>query len=272
MPFCEKSHDMSPVATALVTAAVSIVALMLLTWIISVICANASIVDIVWGLGFVVVAWTVRWRVDEGLEARQWLLVAMTSVWGLRLAGYLFWRNHGNGEDFRYRAMRKHWGPNFRWISLVTVFGVQGLLMWVVSLPVQLGQTDDTPDLGPLAWIGVAVWLIGLCFEVVGDAQLARFKANPGNAGIVMDTGLWRYTRHPNYFGDACVWWGIALVAAETGTGAWGLIGALVMTVLLRRVSGVTLLEKSLVKRRAGYVEYVAQTSPFIPRPPRRPR
>jgi steroid 5-alpha reductase family enzyme len=260
---------MGPVATALTSAAVAIAVLMVGTWLVSLAVKNASIVDIVWGLGFVLVAWVVRWRVD-GVDARQWLLVAMTSVWGLRLGGYLFWRNHGKGEDFRYRAMRKHWGPRFGLISLGTVFGLQGVLMFLVSLPVQLGQAASSPDLGVLAWVGAVVWLVGLFFEVVGDAQLARFKADPANAGVVMDRGLWRYTRHPNYFGDACVWWGIALVAAETTVGRWGLAGAVVMTVLLRRVSGVTLLEKSLVKRRAGYTEYVARTSPFLPRPPKR--
>lgn len=261
---------MSPTATALSTAAIAIAVLMLLTWLVSLALKNASIVDIVWGLGFVLVAWVVRWQVDDGLDARQWLLVVMTSIWGLRLGGYLWWRNHGKGEDFRYRAMRKHWGPRFGLISLATVFGLQGALMFVVSLPVQLGQVRPTPDLGVLAWLGVAVWVVGLFFETVGDAQLSRFKKDPANAGTVMDRGLWRYTRHPNYFGDACVWWGIALVAAETTVGRWGLVGAVVMTVLLRRVSGVTLLEKSLVKRRAGYAEYVARTSPFIPRPPKR--
>ena len=257
------------IATALVTAAVTILVLMLGTWLLSLVLKNASIVDIVWGLGFVCVAWAVRLRVD-GLTARQNLLVAMTTVWGLRLAGYLFWRNHGKGEDYRYRAMRKHWGPRFPIISLGTVFGTQGLLMFTVSLGVQLGQTRTTPDLGVLAYLGVALWLVGLFFEVTGDAQLARFKKDPANAGVVMDKGLWRYTRHPNYFGDACVWWGIALVAAETTVGKFGLLGAAVMTILLRRVSGVTLLEKSLVKRRAGYVEYVAHTSPFLPRPPKK--
>jgi steroid 5-alpha reductase family enzyme len=261
---------MSPAATALLTAAITILVLMLVTWLLSLVLRNASIVDIVWGLGFVVVAWAVRLTVDEGLDARQWLLVAMTTIWGLRLAGYLWWRNHGAGEDYRYRAMRKRWGSRFPIISLGTVFLFQGLMMWIVSLPVQLGQADDTPDLGWIAAVGVACWLVGLVFETVGDAQLAAFKADPANAGTVMDRGLWRYTRHPNYFGDACVWWGIALVAAETGSGAWGIIGAVVMTVLLRRVSGVTLLEKSLVKRRAGYTEYVARTSPFVPRPPKR--
>jgi steroid 5-alpha reductase family enzyme len=259
----------SAVTTSLTTAALTIVVLMLATWAVSLIVKNASIVDIVWGFGFVCVAWAVRLRVD-GLPARQNLLVAMTTIWGLRLAIYLFWRNHGKGEDYRYRAMRKRWGPRFPIISLGTVFATQGLLMFVVSLPVQLGQTRTTPDLGVLAWIGGALWLTGIFFEVVGDAQLARFKKDPANAGVVMDKGLWRYTRHPNYFGDACVWWGIALVAAETTVGRWGLLGALVMTILLRRVSGVTLLEKSLVKRRKGYVEYVARTSPFVPRPPKR--
>jgi steroid 5-alpha reductase family enzyme len=256
-------------STALGSAAVAIAVLMVATWAVSLVIKNASIVDIVWGLGFVVVAWVVFVRV-EGNDGRQLLLTVMTTVWGLRLAGYLFWRNHGNGEDFRYRAMRKHWGPRFGLISLGTVFGLQGLLMWIVSLPVQLGQVRETPDVGALAFVGVAMWLVGLFFEVVGDAQLAAFKKNPANAGTVMDKGLWRFTRHPNYFGDACVWWGIALVAAETTIGRWGLIGAVVMTILLRRVSGVTLLEKSLVKRRAGYVEYVARTSPFIPRPPKK--
>ena len=254
---------------AMLVSAVAILALMLCTWVLSVLVKNASIVDIVWGLGFVLVAWVVRVSAD-GNDARQWLLTTMASVWGLRLGGYLFWRNHGNGEDFRYRAMRKHYGPKFPIISLATVFGLQGVLMFVVSLPVQLGQADATPDVGPIAYAGVALWLVGLFFEVVGDAQLAKFKANPANSGTVMNTGLWRYTRHPNYFGDACIWWGIGIVAAETGSGAWGLIGSLVMTVLLRRVSGVTLLEKSLVKRREGYNEYVARTSPFIPRPPKK--
>ncbi|MBI4884113.1 MAG: DUF1295 domain-containing protein [Actinobacteria bacterium] len=254
---------------ALTTATVAIATLMIVTWLISLALKNASIIDIAWGLGFVLVAWAVRLRVD-GVASRQDLLVAMTTVWGLRLSGYLLWRNHGHGEDFRYRAMRKRWGSRFPLISLATVFAFQGVLMFIVSLSVQLGQAGSGPPLGALAWIGTATWVVGLLFEVVGDTQLARFKRDPAPADSVLDRGLWRYTRHPNYFGDACVWWGIALVAAETGDGRWGLIGALVMTVLLRRVSGVTLLEKSLVKRRAGYSEYVARTSAFVPRLPQR--
>jgi steroid 5-alpha reductase family enzyme len=247
----------------------TIAALMLVTWVASLPLRNASIVDLIWGLGFVLVAWAVRLTVD-GNPARQWLLVAMVTIWGLRLSVYLTWRNHGAGEDFRYQAMRRHWGPRFWWVSLFTVFTLQGVLMWTVSLGVQLGQVPDSPDLGILAAAGVVVWVVGVPFEAVGDAQLARFKADPANRGRVMDRGLWRYTRHPNYFGDACVWWGIALVAAESGLGVVGLVGAVVMTVLLRRVSGVTLLERSLKKRREGYDEYIARTSPFLPRPPRR--
>jgi steroid 5-alpha reductase family enzyme len=249
-------------------SAVAIAALMLGTWLLSLALRNASIVDIVWGLGFVVVAWVSR-AVGDGLDARMWLITAMVTLWGLRLAGYLFWRNSGHGEDFRYRAMRKRHGSRFPLVSLYTVFLFQGLMMFVVSLPAQLGQDDPTPDLGVVAYIGVALWAIGIFFETVGDAQLARFKADPANSGKVMNRGLWRYTRHPNYFGDACVWWGIAIVAAETGSGAWGLIGAVLMNVLLRRVSGVVLLEKSLTKRREGYDQYIATTSPFIPRRPR---
>ena len=257
------------VATALGTSAIVIAALMVGTWLLSVAIKNASIVDIVWGLGFVAVAWAIR-LTEDGLAARQDLLVAMVSLWGLRLGAYLFWRNHGKGEDYRYRAMRKHWGARFPLISLVTVFTLQGALMWTVSLGVQLAQGSDSPDLGILAAVGVALWLVGVFFETVGDAQLARFKKDPTNAGQVMNRGLWRFTRHPNYFGDACVWWGIALVAAETGPGRWGLLGAAVMNVLLVRVSGVALLERSLSKRKPGYEDYVRRTSAFFPLPPKK--
>ena len=253
----------------MLASALAILIVMLTTWVVSVVIRNASIVDIVWGLGFVEVAWVAR-IVGDGNDARQWLLTLLTTLWGLRLAGYLAWRNTGHGEDYRYRNMRKRWGSRFPLISLVTVFGLQGTLMWIVSLGVQLGQADDSPDLGVIALVGVIVYVIGLVFETVGDAQLTRFKADPNSAGKVMDKGLWRYTRHPNYFGDACVWWGLSLIAAETGGGAWGLIGAAVMTYFLRRVSGVTLLERSLKKRREGYLEYIERTSAFFPRPPRR--
>jgi steroid 5-alpha reductase family enzyme len=250
-------------------AAIAIAVLMVATWLLSLVLRNASIVDVVWGLGFVVVAWVVRLQGATN-EVRQWLLVAMTTVWGVRLAGYLFRRNHGQPEDYRYRAMRKRWGSRFPIVSLATVFTLQGVLMWTVSLPVQLGQVRNGDGIGALAIGGVVLWLVGLFFETVGDAQLARFRADASNHGKVMDRGLWRYTRHPNYFGDACVWWGIGLVAAESGVGAWGLIGSAVMTVLLLRVSGVALLERSLRKRKPEYAAYAERTSAFVPRPPKR--
>lgn len=256
--------------TALATAAITIGVLMTATWVVSLVRRDASIVDIVWGLGFVAVGWAVALRGDPG--AHGWVLVALVTVWGLRLAGYLFRRNHGKPEDYRYQRMRRRWGSRFPLISLIVVFGLQGVLMWVVSLPLQLGQVGERPIDGwriVVVAAGVAVWALGIVFEAVGDAQLARFKADPANAGQVMDRGLWRYTRHPNYFGDACVWWGIALVAAVHHPGVWGLIGAAVMTVLLLRVSGVALLERSLSKRKPGYAEYVRRTSAFVPRPPR---
>ena len=254
--------------SVLLGAAIAIVVLMIVTWLLSLAWRDASIVDPVWPLGFVVVVWVTR-AIADGNSARQWLLVVMVTLWGLRLSGYLAWRKRGAPEDFRYQAMRRHYGARFGLISLLTVFALQGVLMWLVSLPAQLGQVRVDPDIGVIAAIGVVVWLVGISFETVGDAQLARFKARPESAGQVMDQGLWRYTRHPNYFGDTCVWWGIALVAAETGVGAIGIVGAVVMTVLLVRVSGVPMLERTMAKRRPGYAEYVARTSAFIPRPPK---
>jgi steroid 5-alpha reductase family enzyme len=261
---------MSSSGDVMIASAIAIAILMASTWLVSVVAKNASIVDIVWGLGFVLVGW-VSFGVGDGDDTRGWVLAILVSVWGLRLAGYLARRNIGHGEDYRYRAMRKHWGARFPVVSLVTVFLLQGVLMWVVSLPLQLGQIETSPGFGPIGTMGVLVWAVGLFFEAVGDAQLRRFKSDPANEGRVMSSGLWRYTRHPNYFGDAVVWWGIALVAAEAGVGVFGLIGAALMTFLLVRVSGVALLEKSLRKRKPEYEEYVRATSSFVPRPPRRP-
>ncbi len=253
----------------LLTNAIAIGALMTLTWLVSLVKHNASIVDIVWGFGFVVVGWT-SWAVTDTTGARSTVLLTMVTLWGLRLAGYLWWRNHGAGEDFRYAAMRRRIGSRFGLVSFVTVFVTQGALMFVVSLPLPFGmQTDHQERVDLLTAVGVAVWAVGLCFEALGDAQLARFKSDPANAGAVMDRGLWRYTRHPNYFGDFCVWWGIFAVGARSWPAVVSVIGPLTMSVLLLRVSGVTLLEKSLTKRRPGYAEYVSRTSAFFPRPPR---
>ncbi|MEY3805950.1 MAG: hypothetical protein RIR69_762 [Actinomycetota bacterium] len=254
---------------AMLVSAITIAIVMVSTWLVSVIVRNASIVDIVWGAGFAINSWVLAITID-GDSGRQIVMALLVGIWGVRLAGYLAKRNIGHGEDWRYVAMRKKIGKKFPVVSLFTVFGLQGVLMWVVSLPVMFANADASPSIGPLAVIGIMVWLTGFAFEAIGDYQLARFKKNPDNAGKVMDQGLWSLTRHPNYFGDALLWWGIGVVAAETGSGVIGFIGPVVMTYLLMRVSGVPMLERSLNKRREGYADYVARTSGFIPRPPKK--
>lgn len=254
--------------TVLGWTALAVAALMVVLWLASIPLRDVSIIDPFWGFGFALVGWVVYLAAD-GDEGRRLLLAILVSVWGLRLFGYLLWRNRGKGEDFRYAAMRERHGRAFVVRSLFTVFLLQGVLMLIVSLPVQVGQVPDAPPLGVLAVLGTAVWAVGLAFESVGDLQLARFRADPANRGRVLDTGLWRYTRHPNYFGDFLVWWGIWIVAAETGWGLLSIAGPLLMTVLLVRVSGVALLERDIAARRPGYAEYVRRTSGFLPRRPR---
>jgi steroid 5-alpha reductase family enzyme len=255
----------------LAAAIVTIACLMLATWSVSLLRRDASIVDIAWGLGFVLVAWASKF-VTGASGSGNWLLLIMVTLWGLRLAGYLARRNLGKGEDFRYRAMRRKHGERFGLVSLYTVFGLQGALMFVVSLPVSLGQREVDSSLGFIAFIGFTVWAVGLYFEVVGDAQLARFKRDPRNADQIMDRGLWALTRHPNYFGDSLVWWGLAIVGSVQGAGPWAFLGAAVMTVLLVRVSGAAMLDRLLAKRKPGYAEYMARTSGFIPLPKRSAR
>jgi len=242
---------------------------MLAMWLLSLALRDASIADIFWGAGFAVVGVSAFLWTDGGSSARSGLITALVSLWGLRLTAYLFWRNAGHGEDPRYVAMRRYWGARFWWVSLFTVFALQGTFLWIVSLPVQLGQVAPGGPLGALDAAGVALFALGLSFEAVGDWQLARFRADPANAGRVMDRGLWRYTRHPNYFGDCCVWWGLFVVALSTPYGVWSVIGPALMSFLLLRVSGVTLLERSIHRRRPDYVEYAKRTSAFFPRPPR---
>lgn len=246
-----------------VAAALGIAGLMVATWIVSLVVKDASIVDIVWGVGFVVVGWIALYH--GGTDSRSWLVAILTTVWGLRLAGYLAWRNLGKGEDFRYRAMRRRYGERFGLASLIVVFGLQGLLMWVVSLPVQAAAGGE---LGPTDAMGIALFAVGFFFETTGDIQLARFKKDPANQGKVLDTGLWRYTRHPNYFGDFCVWWGLYVIALAGGAW-WTIVGPLVMTALLMKYSGTGLLEKTIASRRPGYAEYVRRTNTFFPGPPR---
>ena len=252
----------------MLTVAIVIATVMIITWVVSLVLRDASVVDPVWPLAFIAVAITAL-IAGGGDEGRRILIACVVAIWGARLSIHLLVRNAGKGEDFRYAAMRAKHGRRFWLTSLVTVFLLQGLLVWVVSLPVQLSAIPDRP-LGWLAIVGAIVWVLGVAFEAMGDAQLTRFKANPASRGQVLDTGLWRYTRHPNYFGDFLVWWGIFLIAAESGAGAWGFAGPLLMTLLLVKVSGAGLLEKDIAVRRPGYADYVRRTSGFIPLPPKR--
>jgi len=252
----------------MIATAAFVAAYMLSFWIASLIKRNASIVDIGWGPGFAGIA-LIAAALGDGWAGRRFLLLALTALWGLRLGAYLFWRNHGQPEDYRYVAMRRHHGERFPWVSLYTVFALQGAIMWVVSLPVQVAAAAPTPAHWTLLdGLGVLLWCIGLFFEAVGDVQLARFKADPANRGRVMDRGLWRYTRHPNYFGDFCVWWGLYLVALSAPGTWWTAVGPALMAFMLMRVSGVPMLERSIAKRRPDYEEYARRTSSFFPLPP----
>ena len=196
----------------------------------------------------------------------------LATIWGTRLAVHIGRRNVGKGEDRRYAVMRERDGSRFWLTSLYRVYLVQAATMWVVSLPLQAGASfGGHRGLGVLDAIGGAIWLVGFGFESIGDLQLDRFKADPASRGKVMDRGLWRYTRHPNYFGDATLWWGLGVIALGAGAGAaWGLAGSAVDTLILTRVSGKPVLERDIETRRPGYREYVQRTSGFIPLPPRR--
>jgi steroid 5-alpha reductase family enzyme len=249
-------------ATALPGLAVAL-ALTTLVWLVSLIRRDASIIDIFWGPGFILLAWF--YRAEVPLESfRQTLVPALVTVWGLRLAIHIFRRNRGLGEDYRYAAMRQKWGGRFALISLPTVFWLQGVLLWLIAMPLLQVQIRPQPLRG--SWLdlsGLTLFSIGLFFEAVGDYQLARFKADPAHRGQVLDRGLWRYTRHPNYFGDATLWWGLGLFALSTPHSVWTLVSPAL------KISGVALLEKGLESRKPGYASYAKRTSAFIPWPPR---
>jgi len=256
--------------TVMLASAVALLALFIAIWLVSVAVHDASIVDIFWGLGFVVVAW-VCVAVGHGNHDRRLLLASLVTISGVRLAAYIARRNLGHGEDRRYVAMRERDGSRFWLTSFYRVFMIQAAVAWLISLPLQAaGSLGQGHGLGVLDAIGGAIWLIGFAFEALGDYQLDRFKANPENQGGVMNQGLWRYTRHPNYFGDATLWWGLGIVALGAGVGAaWGLAGSAVDTLILTRVSGKPILEKDIEERRPGYRAYIERTSGFFPLPPK---
>jgi steroid 5-alpha reductase family enzyme len=243
-----------------------------LVWVLSVKRRDASIADVCWGLGFVLLAW-LYCLLSPTMTSRAWLVAALVTIWGVRLSLHILRRNHGHGEDPRYRAMRASHGPAFWWRSLFTVFWLQGALLWFVALPLLVAVHAARPAaLTAVDVLGVLLFAIGFGFEVAGDHHLARFKAEPSNRGKVLDRGLWRYTRHPNYFGDATLWWGLYAIAAATPAGWLTVLSPTLMTFLLIRVSGVTLLEDGLKKSKPGYLAYIARTPAFFPWPPREPR
>lgn len=246
-----------------ITPIVIAVALFLL-WLLSLKLKDASIVDIFWGLGFAMVAVTTYLATD-GFAGRKQLITALTIIWGVRLAWHIGSRNIGKGEDYRYQAMRKKLGAKFPIISLFTVFLLQGALMWLISMPLQAAQIPAQPD-RLTVWdsAGLLVWIVGFLFEAIGDWQLRRFKSDPANKGKLMDQGLWAFTRHPNYFGDALLWWGFYLIACAAGAW-WTVFSPALMTFLLLKVSGVAMLERSLTKTKPEYEAYARRTNAFLP-------
>jgi steroid 5-alpha reductase family enzyme len=238
------------------------------TWVLSLLRRNVAIVDSLWSLLFVMMA--VVYAAAMGtLGARAIITLALLIAWAMRLSLYITVRNWGHGEDRRYQAIRARNQPYFPIKSLYLIFGFQALLAWIISLPL-LGAVSSLRPLGVFDAAGVILWLVGFAFEAGGDWQLARFKADPANQGKVMDRGFWGLTRHPNYFGDFCIWWGFYLLAASGGAW-WSCIGPLLMSVLLMKVSGVALLEKDIGERRPQYADYVRRTNAFFPGKPQRP-
>ncbi len=237
-----------------------------LLWLLSLGLRDASIVDVFWGLGFVALASFYSSRGGPADE-RALVTLVLVSLWGLRLSTHIFLRSWGRGEDRRYTSMRDKWGSRFPVVSLFTVFLIQGLLLWIVSAPLFVATRAHAPG-GPVEWtdaIGIGLVVVGLLFESVADYQLVRFRASQHNEGKVLDTGLWRYSRHPNYFGDFLVWWGFFALALGRPSALWTVVGPLVMSVLLMRVSGVTLLEKDLERSKPDYRHYTDKTNAFFP-------
>lgn len=265
------SNDLSTTWLTLAAGLGAVAVVMLIGLAIAIRQHKLTVVDTMWGLGFVAVAATSAGVsfAGDGSPCARWILLAMVAVWGGRLAWHLHTRNSKADEDPRYQDLASRSTGSFAQIAVRRVFVPQGISMWLVATPVMVGVNNEELNYW-LAGVGVAVWAVGLFFEAVGDWQLARFKRDPDNQGKLMDQGLWRYTRHPNYFGDACVWWGVWLVAASSWAGVATIVGPIAMTVVLTRVTGASLNEKGMKKSKPGYEDYVRRTSGFVPLPPKR--
>jgi steroid 5-alpha reductase family enzyme len=245
-------------------------AYMTLIWLASLLRRDASIVDIFWGLGFVLLN-LLYYLIGPGYSGRQVFLLIIVTIWGLRLSTHILLRNWGRGEDKRYQNWRQEDPEQFWWKSYFRVFILQGILMWIISMPLLIAQYRANPaQLTGLDILGLLLWCMGFSFEAIADWQLTRFKTNPDNRGKVLRTGLWAYTRHPNYFGEATLWWGYFLIALATPWGFLTLFSPILMTFLLLRVSGVTLLERDLKDTKPQYADYIESTSAFFPWFPRR--
>lgn len=240
--------------------------LALVAWAISVMLRNVGIVDSMWAIFFLAGACAYTWAAPMP-GPRAALVLILVALWGVRLAGYITWRNWGEGEDHRYQTIRSRNEPHFAVKSLYLVFGLQAVLAWIISLPLH-GAITAPALLSVLDYAGVTLFLFGFAFESIGDYQLARFKSDPRNRGQVMNRGLWRYTRHPNYFGEFCLWWGFYLIALAAGAW-WSVLAPLLMSFLLLKVSGVALLEKDIGERRPGYRRYIESTPAFFPGRPK---
>lgn len=250
-----------------ITAVLAANSLMTVFWLVSLAIHDAGIADIAWGLAFIAIAWAAYLSGDG--QTPMLVAAGLTTAWALRLAIHIGRRNLGHEEDRRYTKMREQRGGSFWFWSLFGVFLLQGVLALMVSTPLQSLAAQSPDSIGWLSWIGVAAFAVGLAFEAIGDAQLTAFKKDPSSKGQVMDRGLWKYTRHPNYFGDATVWWALWVFAVGSGAAWWTAIGPVIMTFFLLRVSGVAMLESDMSSRRPGYKEYMRRTSAFIPWPPR---
>lgn len=249
---------------AFLSAGAAILTMMVLLWLWSLFIKNSSIVDIFWGLGFVLITWLVFTVTPQGYLPRKQLVASLVTIWGLRLALHIGIRNWGKREDFRYAKWREENGPRWWWFSFFQVFLLQGVLMWILSAPLIVAQTSGFPAiLTPLDMIGVSIWIVGFLLEAIGDLQLMLFKSNPSNLGKLLTSGLWKYTRHPNYFGEAVIWWGYYAIALASG-GWWTIFSPILMTYLLLKVSGVAMLERTM-KTKPGYEEYMRRTNAFIP-------
>jgi steroid 5-alpha reductase family enzyme len=253
--------------TLIGTLAATLIA-MLLLWLLASVRSDVSVVDIYWGAGFILVAsLSVAW--NRPVHLRGAVALLLVCLWGIRLASYLLWRKWGEDEDRRYQAMRQHHGARFWWVSLFTVFLLQGILLWVIAMPLQvIAVSRDVTFATTTDVIGLLLWIVGFAFQAIGDMQLVDFQSQPENRDRVLNRGLWRYTRHPNYFGESLMWWGLYLLSLSAG-GGWTVFSPILITTLLLKVSGVTLMESTIADRRPEYADYRRRTSAFVPWLPR---